>query len=267
MRDRIEPWPRPHFKPSGALASVEFFCLAEHELQGEGGPGNYRDWCPREERPEWLSAGTGFLRRATSPAWFDWVTSGPVRPDGPLCHPHERMDIAKRLPEATHLYKVGFDLPDPIDLGDLQTAWAGVRWYLDAGAWAVLDARALVWRMRDEVLEWQGAQRFSLRREVRIMIEKLASPENSHVIATRGMVKFARPDLVYVMGDVTAAQLEMGKYFVEGVATELALGRLIATGEEGFYEGIRFRLETYKPNENAPDMQLDADAALLVRMT
>jgi hypothetical protein len=102
-----------------------------------------------------------------------------------------------------------------------------------------------------------------LRREVHVAYEKLRTPENCHVISTRGMAKFGRSELVYVMRDLTPAQIEWGKYFFEGITSEMALGRRFEANEQGYFEGRRFHLGAYEPSVNAPDLEIEGDAVLV----
>jgi hypothetical protein len=125
---------------------VEFICIADKLLEPEGDPGKYWDWSPFADRPEGLVE--GFLTREDAPDWFEWLATGSVRPDGPSCEEGQRAERAKWLPASTHIFRVAVDVSDPHDLGYLQAAWATVRWYVEAGAYAVFDEKAVLWHSR-----------------------------------------------------------------------------------------------------------------------
>lgn len=259
MTGRVAPWPRPHFRAGGGAASVEMLLLAKHELEPTGTPAQYWDWSPYDLRPAGLTS--GFVTRDDAPALFTWLmTDGGARPDSPsLCPVEERATRSTWVASATHLFRVAADVPDPADLGYLQAAWAMVRWNLDAGAYAVFDAKALRWHSREDVARLYGPRPFSLRSEIQL-------EEHGRALNTRGMIKFGRPDLVCLMTDWTPSELDWGRYFFESLATEMAQGRRLAPGEEGRVEGIRFQLRAYEPNQNAPDLGLD-DPAMLVEVS
>jgi hypothetical protein len=131
-------------------------------------------------------------RREENPEWFDGWRSGPVR----SAMRSDLKDLGP-LDAADGCYTFQVSHKEPADLGYLQAVWALVRWFFARGAVAALDAYAIRYT---EPSGMPGAQEpFNIRQHVKIVFETDAThPGGGHVIHTRGMRNFGRPDVVAV---------------------------------------------------------------------
>jgi hypothetical protein len=126
----------------------------------------------------------------------------------------------ERLTDARVCYTIKLVTDDRPDLSPLQTAWALVRSFVDAGANVVLDAQALWYRDADAVRAC-SFDAFDIRREIKITRETDATEGELHLVHSRGMGKFARPDLLaWTTPDdqevVAASMSTIGRALAEG---------------------------------------------------
>jgi len=92
-------------------------------------------------------------------------------------------------------YTLSLDVEDQPDLTPLQTVWGLARWLCARGAAVVLDVHAFRFRTRSqlEALTFDGSD---VERDVKLVFEKSPTREGLHLLHTRGLCKFARPELL-----------------------------------------------------------------------
>jgi hypothetical protein len=131
--------------------------------------------------------------RASAPEWFDGWRSGALRSiaEDDLGSALSDLDAADRC------FTLEASLTEPPDLGYLQATWAVARWLVARGATVVLDVHAGRY-LRGASLPEPDAS-FDVRRELNLIFETEPSePGGGHILHTRGLRKFARPDVVSV---------------------------------------------------------------------
>ncbi|HYJ08393.1 MAG TPA: hypothetical protein VEX18_05275 [Polyangiaceae bacterium] len=129
-------------------------------------------------------------QRATARQWFeDWWNSS----FGVIAE----QDLGEDMPLLTtsdNCFTLKLDLPDQPDLAPIQTAWALSRWLCARGASVVLDVHAFRYRTREDV-EKLGFDEADVLRDVKLVLETDATQGDLHLMHTRGLCKFARPEL------------------------------------------------------------------------
>jgi hypothetical protein len=195
MADETVPvWPRPYFKRGEAKTELFFVCfgrapLAELDLDRQRFGLPSREVLDRVDLRE--------HQRAASAAWFEgWWSSS----FGAIA----RRDLGEELSVLTSTdvcYTLTLKLEDQPDLAPQQTIWALVRWLCERGASIVLDVHAFRFRTRAEVsaLSFEGSD---VQRDVKLVFENQPTLDGMHLLHTRGLCKFARPELLcYVHPD------------------------------------------------------------------
>lgn len=218
-------WTRNESRSADRSASLFLLCFSTGALRadiplsmgrfGIPSPQRYRDL---EVRRWW---------RGDSPDWFDGWRTGAIRnvAEGDL-----QAGLAA-LEEADLVSGIRHEGPDPPDLGHLQAAWAVARWMVACGATAVLDVYAARFLEAARVAAVPADAPFDVRREVRIVFETDATaPGGDHVLHTRGMRKFGRPDLVAIVRRERAAAVADVLW---QVAEGMAMGFLPARPRHG----------------------------------
>lgn len=128
-----------------------------------------------------------------SQEWVDGWRTGPLREVAA----QDLGAAAAALDAADRCFTVDAKVQDPEDLGYLQTAWALVRWLAERGATVILDAHVGRFLTPGRIAAVDAE--FDVRREAQIVFESEATePGGGHVIHTRGMHKWGRPDVVAV---------------------------------------------------------------------
>jgi len=113
---------------------------------------------------------------------------------------------ASRILDATAIYVVKLEVHEPADLGHLQAAWAAAKWLCELGAGFVLDAHAIRWWSTQQVAKLDASRDFDVRNEISIVFETDATPGFGHVMHTRGLAKFGRPDLLLLGAELAEAE-------------------------------------------------------------
>jgi len=131
--------------------------------------------------------------RETNVEWFENWRSGALRA---VASDWLRGDLSA-LDAADRCFTFNVTVRDPADLAYLQSIWAICRWFFARGASVVLDVHTGRSFAPTDVPEPAAA--FDVKREVNVVYETDATePHGGHVIHTRGMKKFGRPDVVAV---------------------------------------------------------------------
>jgi hypothetical protein len=184
----VAAWPRPYFKPSDAQTELLFVCfgsapLAEEQLSRQRFGLPSRQLLERVDLREHL--------RAAHPAWFEgWWTAA----FGAIA----KRDLGPELSSLTACdvcYTLALKLEDQPTLAPQQTIWGLSRWLCERGARVVLDVHALRFRTRAEV-EGLSLNESDVERDVKLVFENQPTEGGLHLLHTRGLCKFARPDVL-----------------------------------------------------------------------
>jgi hypothetical protein len=195
---RVSAWPRPAFLPSDQPTEIFFVAFGKAPLR-ELPLSRSLFGLPDVQLVEKLDVREH--QRALSREWFENWWGGAF---GKIA----QQDLGEQLPlltESDLCHTLSFDLPDQPDLSPQQTIWGLVRWLCARGVHVVLDVHAMRFRTRAEVeaLSFAGAD---LERDVKLVFETDPTQGPLHLMHTRGLCKFARPELMgYIEpGDVDA---------------------------------------------------------------
>lgn len=128
------------------------------------------------------------------------------------------------------------------------------RW--TRGAWW----RSARWHDGPSVKAWPADRPFDFNREVHVTIE--TGDGDDLLVHTRGMIKFARPDVLIPLRMTTPA---FGARVVRALGQRLADGEVSPLGTVLRIDGLpRFRVYPYQPDVNAPEVNLNNDGLLLL---
>jgi hypothetical protein len=182
-------------------------------------------------------------QRAESRAWFEnwWSASfGFIA----------RRDLGAELQLLTSSERcvtLSLDVPDRPDLAPVQTIWGLTRWLCARGSDVVLDVHAFKFRTRAavEALTFDGPD---VQRDVKLVFETNPTEGGLHLMHTRGLCKFARPELLgYIRPDDAQA-----------------LEPLMTEGARRLMEGATASALRLRANENLELVtRPHADAALI----
>ena len=186
--EQVAAWPRPYFKQGEQRTKVLFVCfgkapLAEVPLTlaAFGLPG-----AELAKNVELLEH-----RRASKRAWFEnwWGSAFGVIAS---------TDLGDDLPLLTTsdvCFTLSLELPDQADLAPQQSVWGLSRWLCARGIDVVLDVHAFRFRTRGDVeaLDFGSSD---VQRDVKIVLESEPSEDGAHLMHTRGLCKFGRPELL-----------------------------------------------------------------------
>ncbi len=184
--DSMPPWPRPlHDESSGHLAELMYVIvgpIAPEPLSLS----RSRHHVSRIE-PELV---VSKHRRADDPAWFAGWFADPLAAglDGQFLDPG-------MIKSSDELTVVRANFADPPSLDYLRNTLGVVSAVVETGALTVFDVHAVQWWRPGEWLEvFVDASRFEVRDHVAII--STDEPDGNGVwLHTRGMIKFARPDV------------------------------------------------------------------------
>jgi len=186
--EAVSAWPRPYFKASEQATKLFFVCFGRAPL-AEVEPNRAYFGLPSAELLQAVELREH--QRGASPPWFEGWWAGPF---GVIA----TQDLAAELPLLTTsdiCYTLSLELPDRADLAPAQTVWGLARWLCARGCSVVLDVHAFRFRTRADV----AALHFSesdVQRDVKLVLETEPTREGLHLMHTRGLCKFARPELV-----------------------------------------------------------------------
>lgn len=227
MPDVVIPdWPRPHFEPSGSVASV--FYLVVGPPPESLNIKRARHHVDRIEENLIVSRHT----RAQDPAWFDAWFNSPAAFDLDAVFGAAAADVRA----ADQLSVVRGDFPDPPTLGYLRNTIGVVSAIADCGAVAVFDVLALTWwRPDDWRRRFVDASEFRIDEQIFIAVTDDPRHHPGLWTHTRGMKKFGRPDLQmkHLPGgyDVTNPAIRDSGTVLNGVASYLAQGAVVRDGQ------------------------------------
>lgn len=241
-------WTRTAGPPTGRLADVVLVALHRGPLaEVPQGPERFGP-----VRAEDVTVQTHVGPEAV--AWLAGFRSGALR----TIAARDLGDLAA-LDAADACVTVRCRLPEPPDLGYLQSAWSVARWLCARGAPVVVDARAMRYRSATEVLAVPPDAPFDLRRELTVVVETAPSPGlGGTVVHTRGLLKLARPELVTV---VAAEDRDAAVAVLWRIAGELAG---VPVGGGAVEAPVPLFLVPAPPGSFVEALHLDNDAILVV---
>jgi len=230
MSDLLD-WPRPQFdpsaEPSGREAEVFYLIVGPPPAQPLA-VSRHRHHLDRIER----ALNVSVHQRADDPPWFDAWFHGPLGSsiDGLFSNPDE-------VRGAQMLTIVRGKFPDSPDLNYLRNAVGVVSAIADTpGTLAIFDALATNWW---RLSEWREA--FVDRSEFRIAdhVFIAVTQDERHAPGiwthTRGMIKFARPELQikHIGGDYATSNpaIRASGNVLNGIASYLAQGAMLRDGQ------------------------------------
>ncbi|MCE5233810.1 MAG: hypothetical protein ABFC67_04085 [Mizugakiibacter sp.] len=214
-------WPRPQWSVSGQEAVVLWFVFGDFDAELPVDGAAYRT--------RGVPDGVEFARyrNADLAAWAGYPLAGSL---GRLLGEEEPALLA-RAAHAQECLVLRGTLPDPADLDYLHDCVGLIAALNDLGGIAVVDPQMLsifdaeTWRRR-----YFADAAFTVREHVLILCSEDAEHAGRLHVHTRGMRKFARPDLS--IRNVPAAAAGAAGQLAERFAQFQALGGRIADGHE-----------------------------------
>lgn len=196
--------------------------------------------------------------RSDNPEWFDnWRTDA--------CHRIAMTDLGDRIADldaADRCFTLSTTVSEPTDLAYLQATWAIARWLVARGATVVLDAYGMRYIAGAEL---PPPGEFDVQNEVSMIFETDADEgAGGHVLHTRGMRKFGRPDVVTI---VQPDEREMFAEILWQLAGGMAQGFLPALPKHGvdLDEATTLYLVADEGDRYASKLGLNNDARVLER--
>jgi hypothetical protein len=189
MADAAVPaWPRPYFHATEQQTKIFFVCFAKAPLT-ELPLSRARYGLPESEALNQIEVREH--QRASSKAWFEGWWNGSF---AAVAQRDLGEDLAL-LTTSDTCFTLGLELADQSDLSPQQSVWALARWFCERGAHVVLDVHAFHFRTRQEVerLDFAGSD---VLRDIKLVLESEPTRDGLHLIHTRGLCKFARPELL-----------------------------------------------------------------------
>lgn len=257
MPEFVEMWSRSQAPAPDRIAEVDLIVFCEGELD-EGVPLVAKRYgIPSKEA--YAAVEVRVIRRADATEWFDNWRSGGLR----AVAAHYLGAAVDRLDVADTCYVVRASQPEPSDLGYLQATWAMVRWLIARGGTCVLDVHAGAFHHADALAAVPADAPFDIDRDVTLVYETDGDrPGDGHLLHTRGMRKFGRPDLV---AEVDPEDAPLLSEVVRQIATAMADGFLPAARHGiDLASGLTLYLQPYLPGEEMADVHLNNDGMLLV---
>ena len=232
MNDSI--WPRPQWQDSGEHALLLWFVFGDFEADFAIDAERYRT--------RGTPAGVDVVRYANRELakWDGYPLAGAL---GKLLW-EEDARLFERATRAGECVMLRGTIADPPDLGPLRDLVGTITALIDVGGVAVVDPQTLsmfgadAWRMR------HARDAFSAREHVLILCNEDTRHAGRLHVHTRGLRKFARPDVSIRNLPPAAASLagELAERFVDFQCA----GGVVADGHEveleGAPEGVRARV-------------------------
>jgi hypothetical protein len=252
----VKLWQRSDTRPTGRVADVVLVAFHTESLVDGVELSAARFGIPAGHPEQVLDVHTHTGDAAR--AWIDGFRDGALRKRAAA----DLGDDLAALDAADAAVSVRATVMDPFDLGYLQAAWAVTRWLCARGASIVLDARGMRYATAETVAAVAPDAPFDVRREVMMVWESEPTPGlGGHVMHTRGMLKFARPELVTV---VAPADLEPAAEAMWRLAARLADGHMPEANEPADVDQAVPLLLTPAPAGSfAAALNLDNDAILV----
>jgi hypothetical protein len=213
VQQAVETWQRPYFEAGEQRTNIVFVCFGKAPL-ADVPLSRSRFGLPGVDMANQVQLGEQL--RSQNQTWFEnwWVDAF-----GAIAR-RDLGDDLSLLTTSDVCYTLKVDLPDQPDLAPQQTIWALSRWLCARGASVVLDVHAFRFRTSAQVDEL-SFETADVLRDVKLVLETEATQGDLHLFHTRGLCKFARPELMcFVRPDdaslVGRALNQMAQRFMEG---------------------------------------------------
>jgi len=220
-------WPRPQWRDSGAKALFLWFVFGDFADDFRIDAASYRT--------RGTPAGVDVMRYAHAAirAWDGYPLGGTM---GKLFEGENEMLFARALATNDCLMLRG-EIADPADLDALRDVVGTITALVDLGGTAVVDPQML---SMFGATEWRArffeSGEFVSRDHVAILASEDAGAYNRRWIHTRGMRKFARPDIG--IWNVPAEYAGHAGQLTERFADFQALGGIVEEGREIVIDGL-----------------------------
>ncbi len=257
MVDYVEAWTRSNPTTSDRVAEVDLVVFAEGELADDEPLVASRYGIPSRAAYEALDVRV--IGRDANADWFDnWRTDG-MRAVAEHCLGEDVADLDR----ADCCYVIRTAVEEPADLGHLQAAWAMARWLIARGGGCVLDVHAGQFHTTTAVSAVPPDAALDPIREISLIYEtEESAPGAGHLVHTRGMRKFGRPDLVARVDEEDAGVMAQ---VLRQVSAAMADGWLPAERHGvDLLAGRTLYLVPYEPADDLPDVHLNNDGMQLV---
>ncbi len=250
-------WTRDVHHATESLSDVLLVCFSQGPLQDDVPLEAARFGLPSKESVDELDVRR--QERCTNPEVFDGWRVDPLR----TVAERDLGEGLALLDAADECHMIRVKVRDPANLASLQACWGVARWMCARGATVVLDGHAARFWTGDAVAGWPLGTEVDIRREVSFVFETDATfGDDGHYVHTRGMVKFARPDVVAVCGPEDApVVVEIMKELAQGMAR----GLVPASTRHGvaLNEQLSLFLGDPTPDVDVGRLNLNNDATLL----
>lgn len=249
-------WERPYHEPQGRLATVMFFAFADGPLDLSSKISRSRFGLPSGF--DLASVDVRQHLRNEAPEWFDGFFT-------PEMLSMSRRDLAGLNGEHadwTTAYSLRLQVSEPPNLAYLQGCWGFMAWICASGAKVVLDEHAVRWYGGEQVAQLDPLRPFDIGNEISVVFETDVTPGFGHVIHTRGLAKFGRPDLL--LKGAERADAQAGGVLLKGLAQRAALGAAFRENQTVGPNGLAPRaLIRYEPGVSHPEVNLNNDGLVL----
>lgn len=238
----IPVWPRPNRRAAAAARARQHYIAFFAEAAADVAISAEEDGLPAGDPLEAFK-----VEAYDAPAWVAGWSAGPL---GAFLDDTPDLDAAA-VRGCRAAMAAWANVPDPLTLAGLQGGMALCRAFARAGAVAVLDVVSLRWWGAEALLTLAPDRAFDIREHVTLTFEtEAAHPEVGHLCHSRGLAKFARPDLaIHLAGPEHAA--EAGR-MLNTIATAFALGFDPADGDTTQAAGARVRFEARPDDSGQP---------------
>lgn len=256
MADLPTIWARPYHESQDRLASVTLFAFANDLLDLSSPISRARYGVP-------VGFDLGALEvrqhlRREAPEWFDGFFT-------PELLSVSKLDIGGldgKCVDFTVAYSVQLAVAEPPNLAYLQGCWGFMMWLCEGGVSVILDEHAIRWYASEQVLELDIHRPFDVEREISVVVETDDTPGFGHVIHTRGLAKFGRPDLL--LKGAAPGDAHAGGVLLNGLARRAALGAAFRENHTVGPNGLTPRaLARYEPGVIHPEVNLNNDGLVL----
>lgn len=216
-------WDRPHWTDSGMRARLWFVVVGDFSADRLQVSRSRHHVDAMEEE---FSLTTH--RRAENPEWFDnWFSL-------PGSYFEETFgDQSDAIQGASQLTRISGELADRDSLDYLRNAIGMVSAVLESGGLGVLDVFALTWWTPEQWFEsFVDYCQFEIQEQVGLVISEDDRFAPGCWMHTRGMVKFARPDLhIKHVSDTDPRVVQAAANVLNSIAEYLAKGAVIDDGQ------------------------------------
>jgi hypothetical protein len=211
--ENVKVWARPRFELTEQPTELFFVCFAKAPLS-ELPLDRARYGLPKAACVDRIVVREH--HRRGSAAWYEGWWAGSFG----VVAARELGDDLPLLTASDTCFTIELTLPDQPDLAPAQSVWALSRWFCERGALVVLDVHAFTFRAKDEIA-LMGFDGPDVARDVKVVLENEPTRDGLHLLHTRGLCKFGRPELLCFVTPndapvAAAAQRSVAQSMIEG---------------------------------------------------